>query len=114
MSHTPGPWTVVADDMVYAFPPSTDPEAIAVGYANDAQLIAEVSIVEDARLIAAAPDLLAVLVKYHEWLEEHDRLTAPEHAGAPRRGYIGLDHKIGENVEGCDGCAAIAKAKGEA
>jgi hypothetical protein len=67
---------------------------------------------ENDRLQKHHAEMLEVLRKYHEWLEEHDRLTAPERPGAPRRGYIGLDHKIGENVEGCDGCAAINNAGG--
>jgi hypothetical protein len=57
-------------------------------------------------LVDAAPELLEALVKYHEWLEEHER----RNMGPPRTGYIGLDHRVGENIEGCDGCAAIAKA----
>jgi hypothetical protein len=79
---------------------------------DDAEAELERLKAENDRLQKHHAEMLEVLRKYHEWLEEHDRLTAPERPGAPRRGYIGLDHKIGENVEGCDGCAAINNAGG--
>ncbi|MGH2372122.1 MAG: hypothetical protein ACRDIC_01395 [bacterium] len=43
---------------------------------------------------------------YHEWLEKHEKLNGPG-ADGRRRGYIGLDHKAGENVAGCSGCAVL-------
>lgn len=54
------------------------------------------------------------LVKAHEWLEEHERLnTAPD---GTRTGYIGLDHRIGENPEGCNieyALAVLARLEAE-
>ena len=50
------------------------------------------------------------LRKYHVWLErveqENLKLSPPR-----KRVYFGLDHAIGENTEGCDGCAALADAE---
>jgi hypothetical protein len=103
MNHTPGPWTVVADDTVYAFPPSTDPKAIAAGYANDAQLIAEVSVAEDARLIAAAPDLLEAMEAVSDEWDAYIGSGDTEGHDDPVL--------VGEKV--ADLRAAIAKAKGE-
>ena len=65
--------------------------------------------VDDVRTLEAERDQLREVVRtYHEWLERHDELMRPERPGGPRRGYIGLDHKVGENVEGCVGCRALS------
>lgn len=114
MSHTPGPWEV----NWWTVKRTSDSEPSPKSW----RVIAESAIVCEVEghngtaeanglLIAAAPDLLGALIKYHEWLEEHERLNM---GPSGRTGYIGLDHRMGENVTGCDGCAAIAKAKGEA
>lgn len=52
--------------------------------------------------------LREVVATYHEWLERVEQLRVCPDCG--RTGYMGLDHAIGENVEGCSGCAALGRA----
>ena len=42
--------------------------------------------------------MLRAIVHAHEWLERVEERRVV--------GYFGLDHKIGENIDGCDLCAA--------
>lgn len=42
---------------------------------------------------------------YHEWLERVEKLRVCPACG--RRGFMGLDHAVGENVQGCIGCATL-------
>lgn len=79
MNHTPGPWWYAA----------TYGDLYAVG-AYDRELTRPISRA-DARLIAAAPDLAAVLQRALKWCEEH---------GDTRHKWY------------ADGRAAIAKATG--
>jgi hypothetical protein len=51
--------------------------------------------------------LREVVAKYHHWLERVEALRDKNAVS-----YIGLDHAIGENVEGCSGCAALAQGAG--
>ena len=55
---------LVLEKQVYTFPIETDPEAVAAGYSRKAHLVAEATSVEDARLIAAAPDLADVVRQF--------------------------------------------------
>lgn len=48
----------------------------------------------------------------HKWLEFHEEQNKPLGPGQPRRGYIGLDHKLGENDSACNLCHAIAVLEG--
>jgi hypothetical protein len=43
--------------------------------------------------------------KAHEWLERVDQLKQPG-------SYFGLDHKLGENDDGCTFCHAAAVLEG--
>lgn len=58
-------------------------------------------------------ELRAAVRKYHAWLEtveEQRRLQGAQILGPGQKvGYMGLDHKVGENVDGCDGCALLAR-----
>lgn len=115
--HTPGPWGTylnTADDMVVRkmFPDGQEAHQIARVQSPNA--------IRDARLIAAAPDLLQACQTFAEWLRRedvgfavlgHDRST-PEGESAWREWYDG-------NLTLCalaqkQACAAIAKATGEA
>jgi hypothetical protein len=49
MKHTPGPWTIFVCDGISSVMPAMRPGDICTGVKND----------DDARLIAAAPELLA-------------------------------------------------------
>jgi hypothetical protein len=75
MTHTPGPWKAVGQ-AVYAETPQDIDHSRHHGYDErepDGFLIAE-SIPHEAtaRLIAAAPDLLAALEQVAEWAARHD------------------------------------------
>jgi hypothetical protein len=70
-SHTPGPWTCY---------PDTDSDSYETGYARvgtpdhdnpEAGWLSDYFHIEDARLIAAAPDLLAVLKRSLSWLSSY-------------------------------------------
>lgn len=61
---------------------------------------------------AKVREAIAALRYAHNWLEEHHRLGAPRSPGGPCTGYIGLDHKLGENDEGCTLCHAVARLEG--
>lgn len=65
-------------------------QVVALSYRRD---VAE----EIVRNHNSHEELLATAKKFHEWLEDVIGLK--------------LDHKIGENVEGCIGCSAIAKGE---
>lgn len=83
IKHTPGPWRIMASITGEAatcwvvgrkesksFADLSDQDVIAAvtseGKSNDA----------DARLIAAAPDMLAALVELRDWYAEHTGLPA--------------------------------------
>lgn len=44
-------------------------------------------------------EMESVIRRYHAWLERVDQTPG---------GYFGLDHALGENVEGCSACAVLA------
>jgi hypothetical protein len=46
-------------------------------------------------------ELRATVRKYHKWLERCENYRGDN------GGYMGLDHKVGENPDGCDGCAIL-------
>lgn len=97
MSHTPGPWTILAEDCrVYA--EDDYPVALASSHRESKQRLA------NAHLIAAAPDLLAMLEELLPELQcrchlaftsrgKHDPKTLCHHADAVK--------------------SAIAKARGQ-
>lgn len=93
-THTPGPWTVVRNGDSNALIRYSDGEnASYIAQCNDLQLCPEHGTVEaNARLIAAAPDLLAAL----------EELLADKYLADP----INADRMANAR-------AAIAKAKGQ-
>ena len=83
-NHTPGPWKIFDDH--------PDPDLLCLHVYHGDEQIADVSELKNARLIAAAPDLLEALenlLKVHE-------------------GEGGTQYHAGDMAR-----AAIAKAKGE-
>ena len=56
MSHTPGPWGVIANENL--------PESMQVIHVTDVEA--------NARIIAAAPDLLAACKQVKRWAEEEE------------------------------------------
>jgi len=58
--HTPGPWNVSEPSGNYIYAPAISGSIAALTYSAKPA---------DARLIAAAPDLLAALHKVQDWLE---------------------------------------------
>jgi len=75
MSHTPGPWYNVNDSFIYARFPHQNGEHVATVWSHGTAETAS-----NARLIAAAPDLLAACVAL---VSELDRLsgTSKAHCG---------------------------------
>lgn len=51
-------------------------------------------------------ELLNAIEKAHAWLERVEEFRTPT------GGYIGLDHRLGQNVEGCTYCHAAAVLHG--
>jgi hypothetical protein len=62
MKHTPGPWTFEAEPNGVTF---------SIWYDDDTQ-VAESQTKDDAKLIAAAPDLLEACEYVVKWHREHD------------------------------------------
>lgn len=54
---------------------------------------------------AVITETVYALKKAHEWLERVEELRRPG-------SHFGLDHKIGENDEGCTFCHAVAAIEG--
>lgn len=95
--HTPGPWIVLE-------PPHGLPEVWQFG---KAECITDRVFNDNARLIAAAPDLLGTLGNLVEWLQ---------HCGLDKTPPGGVGPFVHEGVEYsviADARAAIAKATGE-
>lgn len=93
--HTPGPWEASAGD-VYAEPTSGFPMKVAAAFAQRGDVVQMEQVAANARLIAAAPELLEALEAAIKW-------AAPM-AEAP----------VEARPEWFDKCrAAIAKATGE-
>jgi uncharacterized RmlC-like cupin family protein len=96
--HTPGPWTAISSGTAH----NEEKHTIR---ASDGTWIAETiphqpkgwSQEANARLIAAAPDLLAELRRTREWVAQY--LEIPSHAAAAQYKVSAID-------------AAIAKAEG--
>jgi hypothetical protein len=104
VSHTPGPWTLQnADD--------ADPWNLGSMWVTDASarvMIADPENNDDARLIAAAPDLLAAL---QAMLAEHEQSAAAQVAGAIPDGHDPAKVVVVEFCEHADAARdAIAKA----
>ena len=90
-NHTPGPWEVV---------PSSRPgtgtrrrDIVSTGTVFNPSFIAGEALLEDARLISAAPELLATLAEAVDELEQMHR------------------HYYGNCPVGCPACVAIDKAR---
>ena len=99
-AHTPGPWRTdpEVDDQSVIGPDGFMLADCAIFSLQDGAPSSE-RCTANARLIAAAPDLLAELVAHHdcEWMVPHEDLPS---------------HKGGQFPDECSGCAAIAKARG--
>lgn len=92
MTHTPGPWTVYKNE------PLDGSRHVALGSKYERAIVAGKSATANARLIAAAPDLLAACEAAIDGIEEWNDFAETD--------------KIEEAVALL--VAAIAKAKGEA
>jgi len=100
MKHTPGPWAwekvskgrwdVRSDDWG---------GIVTVHQYPDKNVMPDGLCEANARLIAAAPELLSELIGYHdrEWREPHEGIPA---------------HHAGDFPDECGACAAIRKATG--
>ena len=95
MSHTPGPWKAVDAGKHWNNPTLTN---IEIHYSEDGECIADtVYEMDDALLIAAAPELLVACREVAEWLDLLKQ-NYPDMAGL---------------IRGCQKArAAIAKAEG--
>jgi hypothetical protein len=114
MSHTPGPWQVVEGDGGYTIAnPTIDQQSGAEMYDPVVWEMGGIGSEADARLIAAAPDLLAACIaltnnatdSYCEWCKRH----------APKDYFGGILGPI-PHLEGCARVlaeAAITKVRGE-
>lgn len=60
---------------------------------------------ESLREFRARGEALRAIEKAHEWLERVEEHRTCE---CGQRTYIGLDHRLGQNVEGCTYCHAAA------
>lgn len=93
-THTPGPWRVAPS---VAFRGSLDIDGpVGHGHVASTYCLPTDEECANARLIAAAPDLLAALVRLREWVRHPGRDDSPE------------NEAVIDQAE-----AAIARAKGE-
>ena len=79
MRHTPGPWKVEGVDIYAPAPANVRPHIARVIYGGKS----------DARLIAAAPELLEALKRYVEWQEgKFDAIDIEAEILAPAKAAI--------------------------
>lgn len=97
--HTPGPWQYCFEGETAAFILEHDGSTV-VKLSVTMNTTAHSALVANARLIAAAPELLEALEKLYALVEGESPSLLDEDSGGDSR----LDIEI---------CAAIAKAKGE-
>mgnify|MGYP007112880801 CR=1 FL=1 len=99
-AHTPGPWTILPNTphFVRAMHPAEGMQPVATVYHFDGELAA------NARLIAAAPELLAALAGCADALREAGKDFAQANKLAARPNLYELHERSAR--------AAIAKAKG--
>lgn len=91
--HTPGPWVHVKVEDLYDVCPAMRPGAIALDISNE----------PNARLIAAAPDMLAALYEAREFIDgQIDVVDGSYGEPAPNRAMV-----LAQEID-----AAIAKATG--
>ena len=93
-NHTPGPWRVIAPRDAYAGIDAETCSIILLGYKDEKDLrgirgMSDVEAVANARLIAAAPDMLEALQSVAAWNEHEDAcdecLSGPCSVGRPLR-----------------------------
>jgi hypothetical protein len=75
--HTPGPWALSGTRLSYAPGISSDTRLLQVGPDGDTLALVFFDMQtgrghKDARLIAAAPELLEALKEFVEWIEQGD------------------------------------------
>ncbi len=78
MKHTPGPWLLVANNFVYALNEHKTNRfylSVQLGYDDKCKLIKMEELEANARLITAAPDMLAALETF---VNNFVRLTSTE------------------------------------
>lgn len=63
-------------------------------------------------LSSAEQEAVAAIRHAHDWLQKHEQLNCYDPAIGRRRGYIGLDHALGENDDACTLCHAVAALEG--
>ena len=101
MTHTPGPWYVNGDCIEVDGPEGPRDVTLAV-------VLQEDNLAADARLIAAAPEMLAALKRMREVFKQ---LAAEGHGGWRWMDATRVDQLIeSDGLLGCD--QAIAKAEG--
>lgn len=76
MNHTKGPWVIEWNEKATPSRASikSNGKSICSITPNESDL-------DNARLIAAAPELLALAIEYLEHLKEEEEIAAPEHMG---------------------------------
>lgn len=108
MPHTPGPWKAKNDPVARAngevadFYSITGPDSSHVSYVTDTPYRTG-DLGDDARLMAAAPDLLETLIALERWFD-----TDPEILAA-----MSVEESDDHDRQLAKIRAAIAKAKGE-
>ena len=104
MSHTPGPWRIVGEGIMAGLPDKdgryTRDTQVLPFYCCDSKSQTGMRHAADARLIAAAPELLDSLRQCQSWLREYHT----QHGSPMDDGLFALDEQVSE---------AIAKATGQ-
>lgn len=105
--HTPGPWMITQypalAPMVYAEPTAGEMRPICQGHSPS-----EAEDAANARLIAAAPDLLMLAKQYASECGECNG-TGSVYAGEESNDHGVLGIEIVQVSESCDQCAAIRR-----
>ncbi len=92
--HTPGPWAVISQ--------SDLPDYLGILHVDSSEA--------NARIIAAAPELLAALAELLAWAEGTIEEYEEDHGGDRSMTQMGADGDMPEQI--IQSRAAIAKAKG--
>ena len=73
-AHTPGPWTTWPDDGTGTLPCVLSRQTTSYGNFY----VAQCNVFDDARLVAAAPDLLQTLQALLDWCRAHTNAAGPD------------------------------------